>query len=183
MHFIIDTGSERTVIFGASWRTRSTSARAATVTVHSMTEVSRIPTVIVSGAQGRPADDGRHPRAPLFRAGNLGAPGILGVDTLQTQRVVFDFDRQEMTIMPSRRADPRWPEGEIVITARSRFGRLMLIDAEVDGQRVYVIVDTGSQITIGNEAFRRALERRHRPGPTAPMHDGERHRRPHHRGI
>ena len=71
--------------------------------------------------------------------------------------------------MPSRRVDPRWPAGEIVVTARSRFGRLMLIDAEVDGQRVYVIVDTGAQITVGNIALRRALERRHRLGPIAPV--------------
>jgi len=45
----------------------------------------------------------------------------------------------------------------------------MLIDAEVDGQRVYVIVDTGAQITVGNTALRRALERRHRLGVTAPV--------------
>jgi predicted aspartyl protease len=45
----------------------------------------------------------------------------------------------------------------------------MLIDAEVDGQRVYVIVDTGGQITVGNNALRRALERHHRLGAMATV--------------
>jgi len=74
-----------------------------------------------------------------------------------------------MTIMPSHRAERRWPQGEIVITARRRFGRLMLIDAAVDGERVYVIIDTGGQITVANNALRRALERRHRLGPISPI--------------
>lgn len=166
-NFIVDTGSERTVISSELARSLDLGP-GRTVTVHSMTEVSRIPTVIVPALRvGQRTMDDIH--APALSRRNMGAPGILGVDTLQRQRVVFDFDRQEMTIMPSRRADPRWPEGEIVITARSRFGRLMLIDAEVDGQRVYVIVDTGAQITIGNEALRRALERRHRLGPMVPV--------------
>jgi hypothetical protein len=100
---------------------------------------------------------------------NLGAAGMLGVDSLQTQRVIFDFQHRQMTIMPSRRADQRWPEGTIVVTARSRFGRLMLIDASIDRQRVWVIVDTGSEISVGNMALQRALERRHRLGPMAPI--------------
>jgi predicted aspartyl protease len=130
--------------------------------------VSRIPTVIVPGLRvgQRTMED---IQAPALERANLGAAGILGVDTLQTERVVFDFERREMTIMPSRRADRHWPEGTIVVTARSRFGRLMLIDASVDGQRVWVIVDTGAQITVGNMALRNALAARHRLGPMAPV--------------
>jgi predicted aspartyl protease len=165
--FIVDTGSERTVV---SRELASTLALGpgATATVHSMSEVSRIPTVIVQGlrvGQRTMADI----QAPALARVNLGAAGMLGVDTLQTQRVIFDFQNHNMTIMPSRRADPHWPEGTIVVTARSRFGRLMLIDASVDRQRVYVIVDTGSEISVGNLALRRALEQRHRLGPTAPI--------------
>jgi hypothetical protein len=133
-----------------------------------MTEVSRIPTVIVQGlrvGQRRMEDI----QAPALSRANLGAAGMLGVDTLQTQRVIFDFQRHEMTVMPSQRVDPHWPEGTIVVTARSRFGRLMLIDASIDRQRVWVIIDTGSEISVGNMALRHALEQRHRLGPTAPI--------------
>ena len=165
--FIVDTGSERTVISSELARALALGP-GPHVIVHSMTEVSEIPTVVLPGLRvgQRTMED---IEAPFFSRHNLGAHGILGVDTLQTQRVIFDFHRQEMTIMPSRRVDPRWPEGEIVITARSRFGRLMLIDAAVDGERVYVIVDTGSQISVGNNALRRALERHHRLGPIAQV--------------
>ncbi|MEA3045466.1 MAG: hypothetical protein QOH47_3304 [Sphingomonadales bacterium] len=166
-NFIVDTGSERTVI-SRELASQLDLNPGNTVTVHSMTEVSRIATVILPGLRvgQRVMND---INAPALERANLGAAGILGVDTLQTQRVVFDFQRQEMTVMPSRRMDPRWPEGTIVVTGRSRFGRLMLIDASVDGQRVWVIIDTGAQITVGNLALRHALERRHQLGPIATV--------------
>ena len=166
-NFVVDTGAERTVV-SRELANSLDLGPGRTAVVHSMTEVSRIPTVILSGLRvGQRTMDDIH--APALERANLGAAGILGVDTLQSQRVVFDFDRQEMTIMPSRRVDPHWPEGTIVVTARSRFGRLMLLDASVDGQRVWVIIDTGAQITVGNMALRNALERRHRLGPMAPI--------------
>jgi predicted aspartyl protease len=166
-NFVVDTGSERTVV-SRELASDLALGPGEIATVHSMTEVSRIPTVVVQGlrvGQRTIADI----QAPALARINLGAAGMLGVDSLQTQRVIFDFQRHEMTIMPSQRADPHWPEGTIVVTARSRFGRLMLIDASIDHQRVWVIVDTGSEISVGNMALRNALERRHRLGPTAPI--------------
>jgi predicted aspartyl protease len=74
-----------------------------------------------------------------------------------------------MSIAPSRRREEVWPKDVIVITARKRFGHLVLVDASVDGQKVWVIVDTGSQVTIANEALRRQLARRGRLGPTTPV--------------
>jgi predicted aspartyl protease len=165
--FVVDTGSERTVVSRELASDLDLGA-GPTATVHSMTEVSQIPTVVVQGLRvGQRTMDDIH--APALSRINLGAAGILGVDTLQTQRVIFDFQRHEMTVMPSRRADPVWPEGTIVITARSRFGRLMLIDASIDNQRVYVIVDSGSEISVGNMALRTALARHHRLGILAPI--------------
>jgi predicted aspartyl protease len=166
-NFVVDTGSERTVV-SRELATSLALGPGTTATVHSMTEVSQIPTVIVQGLQvgQRTMED---IQAPALARVNLGAAGMLGVDSLQTQRVIFDFQNHQMTIMPSRRADQHWPEGTIVVTARSRFGRLMLIDASIDRQRVWVIVDTGSEISVGNMALRRALERRHRLGPMAPI--------------
>ena len=165
--FVVDTGSERTVV-SRELATRLALGPGATATVHSMTEVSQIPTVVVQGLRvgQRTMED---IQAPALARVNLGAAGMLGVDTLQTQRVIFDFQNRNMTIMPSRRADQHWPAGTIVVTARSRFGRLMLIDASIDRQRVWVIIDTGSEISVGNMALRRALEQRHRLGPTAPI--------------
>jgi predicted aspartyl protease len=165
--FVVDTGSERSVV-SRELATDLALGPGQTATVHSMTEVSQIPTVVVEGL--RVGQRTMEPiQAPALARVNLGAAGMLGVDTLQTQRVIFDFQTHQMTIMPSHRADPHWPADTIVVTARSRFGRLMLIDASIDHQRVWVIIDTGSEISVGNMALRHALEQRHRLGPTAPI--------------
>ena len=165
--FVVDTGAERTVI------SRELASELAllpgrTATVHSMTEVSQIATVVIPGLRiGSRTVNGIH--APALARGDLGAPGMLGVDSLRSQRVVFDFQRQEMTISPSRRSEGRWPQGSIVVTGRRLFGRLVLVDAEVEGTRVWVIVDSGSQVSVANSALRERLARRGRLGRTFPI--------------
>lgn len=161
--FIVDTGAERTAISRELARELAL-APGRTAILHSMTEARRVETVLLPGlvvGQRRIADI----HAPALSQSHLGAVGLLGVDSLQSQRVEFDFARQEMTISPSRRREERWSGDTIVITARSRLGRLILVDASVDGQRVQVVVDTGAQFTLGNSALRRRLERRSRLGP------------------
>jgi predicted aspartyl protease len=162
-HFVVDTGAERTVIARELAHDLAL-APGRTATVHSMTEVSQIATVIIPGLRiGSRTVNGIN--APALARGNLGAAGMLGVDSLQSQRVVFDFKREEMTITPSRRPEEEWrADDTIVVTGRRLYGRLVLIDASVEGQRVWVIIDTGSQVTVGNTALRHALERRGRLG-------------------
>jgi predicted aspartyl protease len=166
--FVVDTGAERTVISRELARTLDLDP-GRTATVHSMTEVSEIATVVIPDLRiaGRSVND---IHAPALSQGNLGAQGMLGVDSLQSQRVMFDFKRREMTIVPSRRREVHWPDdGTIVVTGRRHFGRLMLVDASIEGQRVVVIVDTGSQVTVGNTALRRALTARNRLGALHPI--------------
>lgn len=158
--FIVDTGSERTVI-SRELAEELGLGPGRTATVHSMTEVSRIATVVIPELEvGRRTVTDIH--APALARRHLGAEGLLGIDSLQSQRVVLDFVRGEMAVTPSRREEGRWPEGTIVVSARSRYGHLMLVDASFDGERVYVIVDTGAQVTVANTALRRRLERRRR---------------------
>ena len=42
--------------------------------------------------------------APMLEAANMGADGMLGVDSLKSQRVLFDFKAKTMSITPS--SDP-----------------------------------------------------------------------------
>jgi predicted aspartyl protease len=165
--FIVDTGSERTVIARELARDLALGA-GTTARVHSMTEVSQIATVVIPALEvgGRKV---RSIHAPALERRNIGAEGMLGVDSLQSQRVSFDFVRQEMTVSPSRRREETWPEDTIVVTARNRFGHLVLVDASVDGQKVWVIIDTGAQVTVANTALRRKLERKGRLGPVYPI--------------
>jgi predicted aspartyl protease len=165
--FIVDTGAERTVI-SRELASELALSPGRTAIVHSMTEVSRIATVVIPDLRigGRSVAD---IHAPALSRSDLGASGMLGVDSLQRQRVVFDFGRREMTISPARGREERWPAGEIVVTGRRLYGRLVLVDASVDGERVWVIIDTGSQVSVANSALRNALQRRGRLGPVRPI--------------
>lgn len=162
-HFIVDTGSERTVISrelaGELGLDAGPSAR-----LHSMTGEGPVDTVIIP-TLGVNRDRVNDIRAPALARANLGAAGMLGIDSLKMKRVLLDFRQQTMTIVPSSVPLERRDPDEIVVTAKSRFGQLILTDAEADGHIASVIVDTGSQISIGNEALRRKLMRRSLKGP------------------
>lgn len=155
--FAIDTGSERSVIArSVADRLALPSGRGAMM--HGMAGVGPVSTVridrlavgenVVAGVQ-----------APVLADAHLGAAGLLGIDGLANQRIVMDFDRQTMTVEPSRIVEHREPN-TIVVTARRRFGQLILADAEIDGEKVFVIVDSGAQVSIGNAALRARLGRR-----------------------
>jgi len=166
--FIVDTGSERTVI-SRELAERLGLEAGRTATVYSMTEASRIGTVVIPRLEvGQRTISDIH--APALSRSNLGAEGMLGIDSLQSQRVELDFVRDEMTVGPAYRAPATpWPADTIVVTARSRYGHLIITDASFDGQPIVVIVDTGAQITVGNDALRRQLLRRNRLGPLHPI--------------
>ena len=48
---------------------------------------------------------------------------------------------------------------DIVVRARRRNGQLIIASAQIDGVRTAVLIDTGAQGSIGNEALRRRLRR------------------------
>jgi len=91
--------------------------------------------------------------AALVDKDNLGsADGILGLDSLQNQRVLLDF--QKKTIAVADADDLGGNTGyEIVVKARKQLGQLVITDALVDGIKTAVIVDTGAQGSIGNMAL------------------------------
>lgn len=166
--FLVDTGAERTVISTELAR-RLRLGTGGRATLHSMTEATEISTVLIPAltVSSKTVTD---IRAPALAEGNLGAEGILGIDTLKQHRVLFDFAQQTMTITPSREVrGEHWSPDTIVVTARNRFGHLVLVDASVDGQKVYVIIDTGSQVSVGNLALRRKLEKRRRLKDPKPI--------------
>ncbi|MCB2072616.1 MAG: aspartyl protease family protein [Novosphingobium sp.] len=97
--------------------------------------------------------------APLLERGHIGADGILGIDSLQNQRVLVDFSDNFIAINDTEKiaADRDF---DIVVKARRRAGQLIMTNADIDGKRARVIIDTGSDVTIGNRALQRALARR-----------------------
>ncbi|MDY1009189.1 aspartyl protease family protein [Sphingomonas sp. CFBP9019] len=158
--FVVDTGAQRTVIsreLAAVLRLQP----GRIVRVTGMTGSDSVATVIIPalrvGTIDTPAIE-----APAIAAQNLGALGLLGIDTLQGRAVGIDFDTRTMTVTPARRRNrrERTERGEIVVRARSLFGQLVVTDAYCNGVRIRVIIDTGSSVSMGNAALRRKLLRK-----------------------
>jgi predicted aspartyl protease len=94
--------------------------------------------------------------APILERQNIGADGILGLDSLQDQRVLMDFRKGVMAIDDAKKLGGN--RGfEIVVNARRRFGQLVLTDAVIDGVKTDIVLDTGAQSSIGNLALGQAL--------------------------
>jgi len=98
---------------------------------------------------------------PVLRETDLGGDGMLGIDMLVQQRLMMDFEKRVIKVEDAR-IPARMLDGEIVVTARRRRGQLILTEVTAAGRPVEAVVDTGSQITIGNLLLRDQLIRRNR---------------------
>jgi predicted aspartyl protease len=155
--FIIDTGSQTTVLARSiAERLALPSSRRANIVGIGGRETAD--TVMVSEL-GLGRRSFQNMEVVLFEAHDIGADGIVGIDSLQRQRVLLDFARHQFTV-----GDVRSQGGnknfDIVVTARRRLGQLIMTDALIDGFRTDVIIDTGAETSIGNNALRQALDRR-----------------------
>ena len=101
--------------------------------------------------------------APLLPREDIGADGILGLDSLQGQRVQIDF-RKGLIAVDDAKALGGNRGYEIVVTARRRSGQLIMTDAVIDGIKVNVVIDTGAEYSIGNRALQHALVKSHGQG-------------------
>jgi len=83
--------------------------------------------------------------------------------------VIFDFRTRAISIVPSVRTMKRDEEGTIVVTGKLRRGHLIVTSARANGTSLTVVLDTGSEITMGNAALRARLEARGRLGTAEPV--------------
>ena len=152
--FIVDTGAQRTVISRElAILLKLNPGRDVRMTA--MTGASNVATVVIPlitvGSLG-----GDRIEAPALEARNLGADGLLGLDTLQNRALTIDFDRRQMTVTGASKRSRVMRAGsdEIVVTARSVLGQLVVTDAYLGSTKVRVILDTGSAVTVGNLALK-----------------------------
>lgn len=165
--FIIDTGAQRTVISRELANVLKL-PRGRDVRLTAMTGTSRVATAVIPSIRVSTIS-GERIEAPALAARHLGAPGLLGIDTLQDKKVTIDFAAQTMTVSPStrrRRSEAGTRGGEIVVVARSYLGQLVITDADYRGKPVRVVLDTGSAVSVGNSAFRQLVRRAR---PTRPL--------------
>lgn len=154
--FLVDTGANRSAIsvdLARHLRLRD-GPRAMLHTVGGQLEVgtANVPVFGLAAKQVKDVD------AALLDSKSMGADGIVGLDLLRSQRILFDFKRQTLTIVPSK-ARMREADGAIVVTGRIRNGRFILADARAEDAAVTLVVDTGAEVSLGNDALYRKLRR------------------------
>jgi predicted aspartyl protease len=148
--FVIDTGADRTVISAELAATLDLKP-GEPVVVNGTAGVDLTPTAIIPrlavGVREILDVD-----APMLTAANLGAVGMLGIDSLRDQRMVMDFHAKRMTVEASKRE--HFASDVIVVHAHRRLGQLVLVDSSIGRVPIFVILDSGAQNTIGNFALR-----------------------------
>lgn len=165
-NFIIDTGAERTVVSRELANTLRLSA-GRPVTLLSMTGRSTVDTVLVPDLTIKSIGIQHSMVAPKLEARNLGAIGLLGIDTLRDHQVSIDFERGTMEVRKSEKRPKfrRRSNDEIVVTAKSLYGQLIVTDAYYGNTRIQVVLDTGSQVSMGNSALRKRVARARKTQP------------------
>ena len=155
--FVVDSGADTSVVGNTiAERLQLEPGRRALLT--SVTETTVVERVYVDELGVGPTRV-RDLELPVLDEGHLGAQGMLGLDALVEQRLMLDFEKRIITLDDARKA-PKMGPGVIVVTARLRKGQLILTNARADGHSLDVVIDTGSEVSIGNLALRDKLMRR-----------------------
>jgi len=155
-NFVVDTGAERTVVSRELAATLGLapgpSVRVVALTGPEWVPTVRVPSLAVSSIAARGIV------SPALAARDLGAVGMVGIDTLQDHSVVIDFDARVMTLtLSKKRRRPPVSRDDVVVTAKSLYGQLIVTDARWRGRRIAVVVDTGTPVSIGNPALARLI--------------------------
>jgi hypothetical protein len=98
---------------------------------------------------------------PALREVDLGGAGLIGIDALVQQRLMMDFEKHLIKVEDASKPPPFSPD-EIVVTARRQRGQLILTQVRAGRIHLNAVIDTGSEISIGNLALRDQLLRRNR---------------------
>lgn len=151
--FLVDTGAQATVVTPAVIEALGLAPSGQAVLV-AMASRAVVDTVALDGLEfaGRRFDN---LTTPLLRDHNIGADGIIGLDSLQDLRVVIDFQADAITVGDSSAGERRGYE--IVVRARRKLGQMIITDARIDGVRTAIIIDTGSWYSHANLALQRKL--------------------------
>ena len=157
--FIVDSGADSSVI---GWRiAREQQLRAGSPAIlNGITASARVERVLVDELTLGPSTI-RNLELPALEERDLGGQGMIGIDALAEQRLMMDFEKRVIKVedatQPAQRMD-----GEFIIVARRRRGQLILTQVRAANLPVEAVVDTGSEITIGNLALRDKLIRGNR---------------------
>ncbi|MFO1254595.1 MAG: aspartyl protease family protein [Sphingomonadaceae bacterium] len=154
--FVVDSGADTSVIGDRLARALKLPLGEPAM-LHGITESRRVERVQVESLQ-LGSTVVRDLELPRLEDYHVGAAGMIGLDALVEQRMVLDFDKRRVTIDDGSRPAPRMDD-EIVVTARLKRGQLILTQVRAGALPLSAVVDTGSEITIGNMALHRKIAR------------------------
>lgn len=156
--FMIDTGSQATAV---SHEINAALALPPAGRANLLGMASIRPVDLVTIAR---LDVGKHYvedlAAPLLARENIGADGIIGLDSLQDFRVLIDFRTPSIALQDMRSVKNKREGFEIIVRARPEAGQLLITNAVVEGIATTVIIDTGAQASLANPALRERLRRK-----------------------
>jgi len=158
--FVVDTGADRTVLatdvateLGLVFRENVMlegvvrAVKAETVTIRELSiGMVRYQALVV----------------PTLPRSTLGADGYLGLDTLDGHRVTFDFKNHTLQIGAphSRLSTLLVRDNEARIRTVGSSGHLRALNCMVDGVRAAAFIDSGADLSAGNQALFDALASR-----------------------
>jgi predicted aspartyl protease len=157
--FLVDSGADTSVVGQRIARDLQLPLGTPTV-LHATTASARVDRVLVDELQ-LGSNKIRNLELPALREQDLGGAGLIGIDALVEQRLMMDFEKR-LIKSEDARVPVRVMAGEIVVTARRRRGQLILTEVRAAGLPVDAVIDTGTEITIGNLALRDKLIRGNR---------------------
>ncbi len=155
--FVVDSGADTSVV------SSKLAARQGLIVgephmLQSMTDLQLVDRVLVDELKLGPTVF-NDLQLPVLRERHIGADGMIGLDALINQRLMMDFEERTISVDDGSTPAPVL-DGVIIVTARLQRSQLILTEVEAQGTSVDAVVDTGTEISIGNSALREALIKR-----------------------
>ncbi len=155
--FVVDSGADTSVVGTKIAETLALPA-GDRVMLGGITEIAPVDRVLVDSLTLGPTTV-TDLELPVLRERDIGAEGMIGLDALIEQRLLLDFDDRTISVDDARTPRPRFRD-EIVVRARLQRGQLILAQVKANGINLDAVVDTGTEISIGNSLLREKLTRR-----------------------
>ncbi len=155
--FIVDSGADSSVV-GTRIADKLGLPAGTPTLLNTITDTQMVERVYLEELQLGPTVV-RYLEVPVLREADLGADGMIGLDALIDRRLMLDFENRVITVDDARTRLPRM-DNVIVVRARKFRDQLILTEIKVQGYRADAVIDTGSEITIGNHALLEKLQKR-----------------------
>jgi hypothetical protein len=154
--FVVDSGADTSVvglrIARALKLPLGTPATVNSMTARHIVDRVRVAELTVGSSKFR------NLQLPALRETDVGGDGLIGIDALVQQRLLMDFEKRSIKVEDGRIPIKAMP-GDIVVTARRKRGQLILTQVKAAGLPLEAVIDTGSEVTIGNTKLRDRLIR------------------------